>query len=78
MKSLFISLFSISAGLANLFTMDNFNPVTLNFWTTLIGTLVLCIIAGFIGLAFSDVIEKIKDKWTGTGRTHSKDLSPQR
>lgn len=76
MKNVFISVGSFSTALANVFQMNNFNPGTLIFWSTITGVFIWSVLGGLAGLVFFDVIEKIKDKWTG--RTYSKDLSPQR
>jgi hypothetical protein len=73
MKSLFISIGAYSTALANVFQMNNFNPTTLIFWTTITGVFIWSVIGGLVGLLFFDVIGKFKNKWIGIGQIHSKD-----
>ena len=74
MKNLFISLGTVSTAVLNVFQMDSFNPATFIFWSTLTGIFVWTILGGIAGLIFFESLEKLKDKWNGIGRIHSKDL----
>ena len=78
MKAVFISLGSFATALANVFHMKSCNPGTLIFWATITGVFIWSVLGGLAGLMIFDVIEKIKDKWIGAGKIHSKGLSPQR
>lgn len=62
-----------TAGLG-VFQMQNFNPVTLSFWSTLVGILFFSVIAGALGAAFFSNIKKQITQWLGTGQIHSRGL----
>ena len=54
-------------------TMQNFNPLTLSFWATLIGIIAIGIIAGFVGEAIQKDFYKLVKKWhSGTRKQHLK------
>lgn len=73
MKSFFISIGSFSTAAVNVFQMENFNPFTLVFWSTLTGIFFWSVVGGLIGLIIFEGL-KSKLKWHGIGQIHSKDL----
>ena len=78
MKSLFQYLGSLVIAALNVSQMKSFNPFTLIFWATLTGIIVWSILGALAAMVLFDVIEKLKNKWIGAGKIHSKGLSPQR
>ncbi len=58
---------------ASVSTMKNFNPLTLSFWATMIGILVIAVVVQFVWEAVQKDIEKLLKKWhSGMRKQHLK------